>query len=175
MYIQLLLEDKRWQDALGDEVTVIVDRITDSCLAKTPEARGFSPRERLHINFSVVLMDDARIHELNKEFREKDNPTNVLSFPSYDSMQQLQEAMAESPEEMLPDAAYLGDVIMAYDTMQQEAADQGKTLHDHFCHLLVHGWLHLLGYDHMETAEAEKMEQLETAILDELSIANPYA
>lgn len=175
MYIQLLLEDARWQDALGDDVTTIVDRITDSCLAKTPEAKSFSSKERLHINFSVVLMDDQHIQELNKEFREKDKPTNVLSFPSYDSMQQMKEAMRESTDEMLPDAAYLGDVIMAYDIMQQEAKEQGKTLHDHFCHLLVHGWLHLLGYDHMETAEAEKMERLETTILDELSIANPYA
>lgn len=104
---------------------------------------------------AVVLSDDAQIRALNRDFRGKDAPTNVLSFPS-----------DESDE--------WGDILFAHETIAREAAEQGKTFHDHFCHLLVHGMLHLLGYDHIQEEEANEMEALEIAILAKLSIANPY-
>lgn len=105
---------------------------------------------------AVVLTDDAEIRELNREFRDKDAPTNVLSF-----------------EQELNDDEW-GDIIMAHETIAREANEQGKSFANHLTHLLVHGILHLLGYDHMNDTEAEEMESLEIEILAKLGIDNPY-
>ncbi|MCF4837249.1 rRNA maturation RNase YbeY, partial [Acinetobacter baumannii] len=104
-------------------------------------------------------------HQLNLQYREKDKPTNVLSFPS------------DIPEEVLPmlDALPLGDLVICIPVVLQEALEQKKTAQNHFAHLLVHGVLHLLGYDHETSDEdAEEMEGLEIEILAKLNIANPY-
>ncbi|ENU31765.1 MULTISPECIES: rRNA maturation RNase YbeY [unclassified Acinetobacter] len=124
-----------------------------------------------HVGFEVdceigiACVDVAESHELNLQYREKDKPTNVLSFPS------------DIPEEMLNllDAEPLGDLVICIPVVLQEATEQQKTPNQHFTHLLVHGVLHLLGYDH-ETNEtdAEEMEALEIAILKKLGVANPY-
>lgn len=111
---------------------------------------------------SVLLTDDASVRTLNRDWRGKDSPTNVLSFPA---------EMPAIPGE--PD--FLGDVALARETLEREAALDGKTLDDHLSHLVVHGVLHLLGYDHLETAEAEEMESTETRILAGLGVADPYA
>lgn len=115
---------------------------------------------------SVVLADDALVQQLNRDYRGKDKPTNVLSF-----------ALTEADEPELGEGAavMLGDVILAYETVQREAAEQGKSAADHLVHLVVHGVLHLLGYDHMTDDEAEEMEALETQLLAGLGIADPYA
>ncbi len=105
---------------------------------------------------SIVLADDAFVQTLNLKYRNIDKPTNVLSFPTKD------EAIA------------LGDIIFAFETIDREAQEQHKTFKDHFAHLLVHGVLHLLGYDHAKPNAAETMEHLETEILNELGINNPY-
>ncbi|AVZ86452.1 MULTISPECIES: rRNA maturation RNase YbeY [unclassified Acinetobacter] len=113
----------------------------------------------------IACVDLAESHELNLQYREKDKPTNVLSFPS------------DIPEEMLNllDAEPLGDLVICIPVVLQEASEQQKTPIDHFTHLLVHGVLHLLGYDHETSeAEAEEMEALEIEILKKLGIANPY-
>ncbi|RLZ08368.1 rRNA maturation RNase YbeY [Acinetobacter sp. 2JN-4] len=124
-----------------------------------------------HVGFEVdceigiACVDIAESHELNLQYREKDKPTNVLSFPS------------DIPEEMLNllDAEPLGDLVICIPVVLQEATEQQKTPNQHFTHLLVHGVLHLLGYDH-ETNEtdAEEMEALEIAILKKLGVTNPY-
>lgn len=103
---------------------------------------------------AIVLADDAFICDLNKRYRGHNKPTNVLSFPS-----------EEAP---------LGDVILAYDTIEREAVEQAKTFRDHALHLIIHGLLHLQGYDHEHPKEAQKMEQLEIKILKKLGISNPY-
>jgi probable rRNA maturation factor len=111
----------------------------------------------LGAELSILLCDDAFIRSLNRQWRGCDAPTNVLSFP----------APAGA-------AGSLGDIAVAYETTLREAQAEGKRLKDHVIHLLVHGFLHLLGYDHQNDAEAAKMERLEGAILAALGIANPY-
>jgi len=110
---------------------------------------------------SLVLTDDARIRELNRDWRGFDKPTNVLSFPAAD-------ADDEDPGPLL------GDVVVAFETTGHEAEAEGKTLEDHVAHLLVHGLLHLFGFDHETDEEADEMEALEVEILARLGIADPY-
>lgn len=111
---------------------------------------------------SLVLTDDARIRLLNRDWRGIDKPTNVLSFPAAD----------DDDEDPGP---LLGDVVVAYETTAREAADEGKRFDDHVAHLLVHGLLHLFGFDHEDDEEAEEMEALESEILAGLGIADPWA
>jgi len=117
---------------------------------------------------SIVLADDAFVKDLNREYRGQDKATNVLSFASDNANESPVSSGALGGPRML------GDVIVAFETVSAEAAAQGKTLADHLCHLVVHGVLHLLGYDHEQDWAAEKMEALEIKILTGLEIADPY-
>ncbi|MEJ8572725.1 rRNA maturation RNase YbeY [Microbaculum marinum] len=114
---------------------------------------------------TLVLADDALVCDLNRRFRGKDRPTNVLSFPAGDAV----------PAGHLPINTHLGDVVLAAETLAREAEAENKTHGDHFSHLVVHGILHLMGYDHETDEQAAAMESLETAILADLGIADPYA
>ena len=111
---------------------------------------------------SIVLTNDATIRELNKNWRKIDKATNVLSFPAANLKK-----LAQSP--------LLGDIILSYETLAREAWQESKTIEDHYSHLIIHGFLHLLGFDHETETEAEAMEALEIKILAALNIANPYA
>lgn len=110
---------------------------------------------------SLLFTDDARVQQLNKQWRHIDRPTNVLSFAA-------QEADA------LP-TPVLGDIVLARETIEREASEQGKFREDHLTHLIIHGFLHLLGFDHETDADAHEMETLETIVLEGLEIADPYA
>ncbi len=112
---------------------------------------------------SVRIVDAAEIHALNSDYRGKDKPTNVLSFPAGD--------VAGLPADM---PVPLGDVVICASVVREEAAAQGKAITDHWAHMLVHGTLHLLGYDHETETEAAEMEALETRILSEHGVADPY-
>ena len=127
--------------------------VTDDFVGQAVNAAlsGFEVEET---ELSVVLADDAFVQNLNRDYRDKDKPTNVLSFPQ--------------------DTPMLGDVVLAYETVKREAEEQDKGFEDHLAHLLVHGVLHLLGYDHEDDKQAEEMEALEVEILSRLSIKNPY-
>ena len=118
---------------------------------------------------SVALVDDARIHELNRTWRDQDKPTNVLSFPGVnpDDIFAVSGEAAQAP-------VLLGDIVIARETLEAEAQAQDKRPVDHFLHLLVHGFLHLCGYDHIRDDEAQRMEALETDILADMDIAGPY-
>lgn len=114
--------------------------------------------------FAVRIVGEAEIQTLNQLYRNKDSATNVLSFPAG--------AIAGLPDEA---ARQMGDIVVCASVVRDEALRQGKSLEDHWAHMLVHGTLHLLGYDHSRDAEAEAMEQLEIAVLGSRGIANPYA
>jgi len=108
----------------------------------------------------IRIVDKAEIQDLNKTYRDKDQPTNVLSFPS------------DLPIEI--DEAILGDVVICTDVVADEARAQNKTFDHHLIHMAIHGTLHLLGYDHIDEKEALIMEGLEIKILEKIEIANPY-
>jgi probable rRNA maturation factor len=110
---------------------------------------------------AIVLTDDSAIRQLNRLWRGVDAPTNVLSFPA-----------ATKPEADEP--AHLGDIVLAYETIAREAGDEDKPLAHHVAHLVVHGYLHLLGFDHEHNAAAQEMEQTERRILRRLAIPDPY-
>lgn len=111
---------------------------------------------------TIRLVDEDEGRELNRTWRHKDYATNVLSFP------------ADVPDEFL-DIPLLGDLVICVPVVEREAAEQGKTPEAHWAHLVIHGCLHLLGYDHIEDAEAEEMESLERDLLAELGYPDPYA
>ena len=117
---------------------------------------------------SLLFTSDAEVHALNREWRDRDKPTNVLSFPMLESAE-LAELAPDGPPVML------GDIALAHETCAREAAEKGVALEHHATHLIVHGLLHLAGHDHVDSdAQAEEMEALETAILAKLGIADPY-
>ncbi|GJD56631.1 rRNA maturation RNase YbeY [Methylobacterium dankookense] len=155
--IDIAVEDPRWEDSVAD-LEALVIRAVEAGLAAAPE-----PPEGA-VEISVLLADDETVRDLNRTWRAKDKPTNVLSFPA---APQPSHAGVAKP---------LGDLVLAYDTLVRESEEQSKPLDHHLAHLLVHGTLHLLGQDH-ETgeAEADAMEALEIAALAGLGIPNPYA
>ncbi|WP_284125950.1 rRNA maturation RNase YbeY [Parerythrobacter aestuarii] len=117
---------------------------------------------------SILFTSDEQVHILNRDWRQRDKPTNVLSFPMLDR-DSLLALDPEGPPELL------GDIALAYETCAREAADKGISLEHHATHLIVHGLLHLAGHDHVDSdAQAEEMEALEIAALAKLGIADPY-
>lgn len=146
--IETIVEDARWGAALGD-AEALAARCFEAARAK---------EDRLAGEVALLLADDAMLRALNAQFRGKDKPTNVLSFPS-----------DEAPP------GFLGDIAVAYETAAREADEKGIALADHAAHLIVHGLLHLVGHDHETAEEAEKMEALEIDVLDGLGVSNPYA
>lgn len=144
----VIIEDARWSAELGD-----AERFARACAraATTIEPRAGG-------GAALLFADDESLRRLNRRFRGKDKPTNVLSFPS-----------------RAPAGAFLGDIAIAFETCRAEASDQGIAFRDHAAHLIVHGLLHLVGYDHEEVEAANVMERLETQILAALGISDPYA
>ena len=134
---------------------------------------------------SLCLTDDAALRALNLRWRGIDKPTNVLSFPSAAApVDAVDDRVGRAPKGVQNDARLatgygarlqLGDIALAYETLAREAEELGVSLTDHYRHLLVHGFLHLIGYDHETDAEAERMEALEAQILARLGVSDPYA
>lgn len=127
------------------------------------------------VELTIRLCDNDEIQQLNAEYRDTDRPTNVLSFPfepmPIDTAELLSTYVGDTAQLDLP---LLGDIIIAPAVIAAESTAQGKALVEHFAHMTVHGILHLLGYDHIDDAEAQIMERLEIHILSNLGIANPY-
>ena len=138
------------------------------CRAIAAAAEAYRVGECHACVVAVLLCDDAAIAALNARWRGVDRPTNVLSFPA---SPQTGAGLHAAPVEPAP----LGDIAIAYETVAREAEAEDKPLAEHLAHLAVHGFLHLLGYDHHDDGEAERMERLERDILARLGIADPYA
>ena len=159
--IDLAVLSPAWNGVVRDAAEVISTAARQALTRGLAEG-GSVPQGRLEL--SIVLADDAEQRQLNRDWRGIDRSTNVLSFATWDPAVELP-----------PDAPLLlGDVVLAYETVAREAEEQGKAITDHLCHLIVHGVLHLLGYDHATEREAVVMETLETSILASLGVADPY-
>ena len=154
-----------WPDALDWEERAA--EAVAAALALTPFASLAQAAPLVEV--AVRLTDDAEVQTLNRDFRGKDKPTNVLSFPQVQD--DLLEGLANSDDgEIL-----LGDIVLARETCAREAEEKAISIADHATHLIVHGTLHLVGYDHGDDASAGAMEALEVKALASLGIANPYA
>lgn len=154
------------------DVVIEDDRWLDVGLVPLSEQAARAVGEWLDLKeFQIVVMgcDDARIAELNAEFRGKPRPTNVLSWPAIEF-----DARAPGAVPVLSDVEELGDIAISFDTSRREAEAQKKPLANHVTHLLVHAILHLAGYDHIDDLDAETMEDAERSILGKLSIPDPY-
>ncbi len=152
--IDIEVEEDGWLDVLPDVRDVVETGITAAL-----KAAKFKDQA----DIVVLLCDDAEMKSLNSEYRQKNAPTNVLSFPAPKAMRV--KGVLE----------HLGDMALGLETCVREANEQGKPLKNHVMHLSVHGALHLLGYDHLDDKEAEEMESLERDILAGLGIPDPYA
>jgi len=158
--VDVALEHDAWQAALP-EAADLAERAARAALAAAAEALPEGEAE-----LAVVLADDVLVHRLNRDYRGKDKPTNVLSFA-------LTEGEDGAPDD--PDApVMLGDVILAFETMGREAEAEGKPLAAHTAHLVVHGVLHLLGFDHNDDAEEAAMRAREVSALATLGFPDPY-
>lgn len=163
--VYLTVEDSQWTTAIS-EIAVVVENVKQAVLNEVVQDVEYLDLDK---NFTVnlCLSDDNTVQKLNLEFRGLDKPTNVLSFANIDG---------DDFEDMLEfdDTIEMGDIIIAYETMQEQSKEQGITLENHFCHLWAHGLLHILGYDHINEEDRCEMEQLEARILEKLGIENPY-
>lgn len=155
MHVEIDIADDSWR-ACADVERVIQTAATAAAGALGNDASGRA--------LSVRLASNADVQTLNKQYRGKDKPTNILSFESGE------DAASWPKDEPLP----LGDVILAFGVVQAEAADYGKKIESHLSHLIVHGVLHLAGYDHEDAQAADEMEALEIQVLAGLGIENPY-
>ena len=157
--IDVITEARRWETEipeLAEVCRLAANAAFDACGAQIGWAEA-----------SIMLADNARLQLLNRAYRDIDEPTDVLSFPG------LEIAGSFSPGTHIR-PVLLGDIVVAYESAAAEAAAQGKELRNHLSHLVVHGMLHLLGYDHLKEVEANEMEHLEVRILEKLGISDPY-
>ena len=146
--VDVIVEDENWEASIGDALALVL-RCRAAASTRDPALAG---------PFSVLFADDATVRDLNRRFRGIDKPTNVLSFPSGQAAPQ-----------------FLGDIALAWGVASREASESGADVEAYAAHLIVHGLLHLVGYDHVDDADAEAMERMESEILDALGVYNPYA
>ena len=151
--IEIEIEADDWTEALPD-AEAVVERAASAALGAVAG------------DLVVLLTDDGAVRVLNLQFRAKDKPTNVLSFPGGD--------MPPLPDGGPGQAPHLGDIVLAFGVCRDEAEAQGKSLANHLTHLVIHGVLHVLGRDHEDDAEAETMEAEERSLLASLGVADPY-
>ncbi len=162
MLTETLIEDDRWKAV---NLAALSERAATATLAHL----GLDPAQW---EVSVLGCNDARIATLNEDFRDKPQPTNVLSWPSEDRAPEAPGAVPKAPEPG-PDPE-LGDIAIAFDTCEREASEAGKPLSDHITHLIVHAVLHLLRYDHIRDEDATVMQVIEVEVLGKLGLADPY-
>ncbi len=158
--IQISVETEGWSS--DEDLSAFTSKVLDATVDFLKQEED-QPFPKMPVELSLVFTDDENIREINAEWRDKDTATNVLSFPAFP----LEPGGMPGP--------MLGDIVIARETVEREALELDKSFEDHLTHLLVHGFLHLFGYDHMNEEEAEEMESLETRILTVLGLSDPYA
>ena len=166
MLTDTIIEDARWQEAgLAD--------LAETAACATLEHLGLPPTA---YEIAILACDDMRIATLNADFRGKPAPTNVLSWPEEDLSSETDGERPEEPPQGGDEGPQsLGDIAIAFETCAREAREQDKPFHAHVTHLVVHGVLHLLGYDHIRDNDATMMERHERAILGKLGLPDPYS
>lgn len=157
--IQMVIEDGDWpsEERLESLCRTVIGAASRLLVEQTNQ-----PMRKERVELSLLFTNDMAMRSINAQWRGKDQPTNVLSFPA-------------SP--MAPGAMpgpMLGDIVLAYETIARESKDLGRNFENHLAHLLVHGYLHIFGYDHIVAEDAELMERHETRILATLGISDPY-
>lgn len=157
--IDIAVDSDQWQDIEAFEELA---QKTSAIVTRWLEERESIKFPQVPMELSVLLTDDASIKEINSKWRRQDKATNVLSFPTKEL------DVGDTP---LP---LLGDVIFAYETILREAEELTKSFEEHLTHLFIHGFLHLLGYDHINDTDAEQMERIETGILLSIGLSDPY-
>ena len=165
MLTDAIIEDARWEAV---DFEALAEASANAALAHLGlSAEGYE--------IAVLACDDARIADLNCDFRDKPTPTNVLSWPSAERSAAEPGALPDLPVPADgPMPRELGDIAIAWETCQREARAAGKPIAEHVTHLLVHGVLHLLGYDHVRDKDATLMERMETEILGKMGLPDPY-
>ncbi|MEN2711326.1 rRNA maturation RNase YbeY [Sphingomonas sp. NPDC092331] len=158
------LVEAPWPDADWETLSV---RAAETALRQTPFLEWLDHAATIEV--AVRFTSDEEVHVLNRQYRGKDKPTNVLSFPMIQP--DLMEAVTENSDD---GEVLLGDIVLAHGVCAAEALERRVGVEDHATHLIVHGLLHLLGYDHMDDAEAEAMEEMERAALRDLGLHDPY-
>jgi probable rRNA maturation factor len=159
--VQVSLEDSRWKKVVDGSIESFLQTYIRATLSH-PDVVGQVPKT---MEVSVVLTNDEEIRELNRDYRGKDKPTNVLSFPQEVDLSTMKNLDA---------CVLLGDIVLSIETIQLEVIQQQKLMHHHLAHLIIHSTLHLIGYDHETDSDAEQMESLEVDILHQYNIPNPY-
>jgi probable rRNA maturation factor len=162
--IETAVLNQGWDD--GTDWEALAQKAVARAIALSPHA-GLASAD-VEIEIAVRLTADAEVHILNRDYRGKDKPTNVLSFPMFDPDEI--DGLAEGP---FPEAM-LGDIVLAKETCAREAEEKGIPFSTHATHLMVHGVLHLIGFDHISDADAEDMEGLERLIMADLGHDDPY-
>ena len=166
MLTDTIIEDDRWQEAGLPDLAEVAARQALAHLGLDPA--GYE--------IAILACDDARIAVLNADFRGKPTPTNVLSWPDEDLSAETDGGRPEEPPQGGDEGPCpLGDIAIAYETCMREAGEQDKRFHAHVTHLVVHGVLHLLGYDHIRDMDATLMERHERDILGKLGLPDPYS
>lgn len=158
-----LLQEDGWSQA---DWELLAQRAVAAAIAHSPYAHF--AHEQTFYEIAVKLTSDEEVHNLNRAYRDKDKPTNVLSFPM------VQDDLLQATANTDDGEVLLGDIVLAEGVCVAEAADKGISVTDHATHLIIHGTFHLLGYDHMDDNEAEAMEALEIAALASLGLFDPY-
>lgn len=184
IFIELIIKFKGWhlylEELEMDKLEAIAEKAIKEYSSLKEDKMQNSKHQNLKLQIAVVFSNDKHIKELNRNFRNEDKSTNVLSFPEWHIEKpghiDLEEILEDSLSnfEMEDDYIPLGDVVFSYQTMVKETEELGIPFANHFYHLFVHSVLHLLGYDHAEDEEEKHMQSIETQILEKFNIPSPY-
>jgi probable rRNA maturation factor len=161
--IDVIISENAWEYKCAD-LAGLCERAAIAGISAVCEINKLLKLEGAEV--AIMLSNNSHVQDLNRDYRDIDKPTNVLSFASFDADELVK----------MPEGAdiILGDIVVAYETVVSEAEEEGKVLEDHLVHMIVHGVLHLLGFDHQSDEEARQMESLEIDVLDRMGIFNPY-